>query len=324
MWSSTERDLLQMELRVDYKSRRKGVPDEGLPAPEFSLYARDLISMEDKFLRGYQGSTVTVYLKDKEIYRVGGSDYLALLLAISDKRRPDHVLTNPKEDSRREIPKDTGEGNDHSCHVVICLTPSLPGGHGYRAAIEQVPLFSPQYVHRFVRHVFKFVSMSNPRTIPHSAGVRKEGKFEEIPVSLKTEFRAVPSAELVRDLQNGVLAAIELRREERGRTRFDEGQFTVDKRSTLIVEPADRRNPPPIMDVIKSVCATAGERHFETATVRWKVDGRPFSAKFDCDTAAVAENRYIKRLTVDLKDPLPASCVKIDAHLARSMISWIS
>lgn len=324
MWSATERDVLQMELRVDYRSRRRGVPDAGLPEPDFAGCARDLVGMDDKFLRSYQGGNVFVYLADKEIHQVGGDLFLTLLLAISDKRRPNNVLSNPEADHRREIEKDEGEGNDHSCHIVISLTPTLQGGHCYRAAFEQVPLFSPQYVHRFVRHIFKEVTMKHPRTVPHGAGVRQGGEFEEVPVSLKTEFRAVPSSELLRDLQQGVLSGIELSREEQGRPRFDEKAFTVDKRSTLMLEPTDRRNPPPIMDVIKSVCAKADEKHFTSAKVIWKVNGRPQTAKFDCDTASIAENRYIKRHTITLQAPLPASCDKIDAHLARSMMSWIS
>ena len=324
MWSATERDVLQMELRVHYKSRRRGVPSEGLDAPDFGACARDLIAMNAKFLRSYQGGNAVVYLADKNIDQVGRRTYLTLLLAISDKRRPDHVLTNPLADQRRQIEKNDGEGNEHSCHIVISLDPVAAGGNCYRAAFEQVPLFSPQYVHRFVRHVFTEVTMKNPRTVPHPAGVRKDGEFEQIPVALKTEFHAVPSTELLRDLENGVLGGIELSREEPGLRKFDDKAFTVDKRSTLLLEPADRRQAPRMMDVIKSVCATANKKSFTTAKVIWKANGNQHTARFDCDTASIAESRYIKRHTIVLEAALPASCDKIDAHLARSMMAWIS
>ena len=325
MWAETERDVLQMELKVHYKSRRRGVPAEALPVPDFSGCAHQLLAMEHPFIRSYQAGAAVVYLADKQINWVGQKAYLTLLLAISDKRRPDNVLTNPLAAQRRQIAKVDGEGSDHSCHVVISLNPSMKGGRYYRAAFEQVPLFSPQYVHRFVRHVFTEVTMKHPITVPHPAGVRaKGGEFEQIPVALKTEFGAVPSEELLRDLENGEFGGIELSREEPGLQKFDDGAFTVDKRSVLYLSPADRHQKPRIMDVVKSVCAKANTKDYSTAKVIWKVNGRTHTAKFDCDSGSVAENRYIKRHTIALENALPASCDKIDAHLARSMMSWIS
>lgn len=324
MWSATERDALQMELRVEYRSRRRTVPSGVLPAPDFKACAEDFSNIEDRFLKQYQAGKAVVYVADKALNNVGRNTFLTILIAISDKRRPDHVLTNPIAEQRRQIEKNDGEGNEHSCHVVINLTPTMEGGHCYKAAFEQVPLFSSQYVNRFIRHVFKQVTMTRPRTVPNPAGVRENGEFEPVPVALKTEFRAVPSEELLNDLKNGVISQIELSREEAGLQKFDEGAYTVDKRSTLLLEPAKNRQMPPISDVIASVCKTASKKEFTTARVRWRAGGQSHTAKFDCDTASIADNRYIKRHTFVLEAPLPASCDKIDAHLARLMMAWIS
>jgi hypothetical protein len=325
MWSSSERDVFQMELSLSFRSRKRDVKNEALSVPNFQKIANDIVFTDfSKDIRIYQAGTVRLYLKDKKIVDFGGKSFLVMLLAISDKRRPNHVLSDPTSASRREISKEDHEGNDNSCHIVVSLESTLQGGRCYRAAFESVPLFSMLYIQRLIRYLLRRVSIERNYTAANPAGVKEKGEFEQVPVCVVGELKAVPSDELLKDMQKGVLGEIELSREEDGTRGFDENSYTVDKRTTMLLKPVNKNALASVMDIVKSVCTTAEKRHFTIAKVTWKANERSQTARFACDTASPIENRYIKRCTFQLPRPLPASCELIDEHLSRSMMSWAS
>lgn len=324
MWSATERDVMQMELGLDFRSRKKEIDHGLLPKPDLALISRDLCAADFvPEVRCYKGGMVRVYLADRSIISVGGNDYLVLLLSISDRRRPNHVLSDPEKALRREIQRNGNEGNDHSCHIVIRQSPTMNGGASYRMAVEQVPLFPLDYIGRYLNRMVRDLSFAKNYSVPHPAGVRENGVPVMVPVRVAAEQRAVPSDELLRDLKNGVLADIELSREIPGAHGFDEHGYTIDRRSSLVVEPRGALNVS-IPQIIENVFSTARSKAFTIAKVRWKNGDRTTTARFDCDSGSPLQNRYIKRLSIKLDESLPASCNKIDQHLARRMVAWIS
>lgn len=323
MWIATERDVFQMELCAEYRPRVRELTNHTFPPPILSDCCNLILNTEDRFVKSYANGKLKTYLSDKKIKDSNGRKFLVLLISISDQRQPDGVLTVPESNTRREIIKNAGEGSDHSCHVVIEVSPVMQGGRYYRAAIEQVPLFTSTHVNRVVRNIFRKATMDSNLKASDPRGIRVNGEFAKVSVALMTEFKAVPSDELLRDLKNGVLSGIELSQEVPGKVGFDQSNYTYDRTRKILVAP----NPvvqARIMDVISSVCAAAKARNFDTAKVVWKNGTKTSSAKFDVDTASVAENRYIRRKSIKLRNPLPASCRKIDDYLAEEMIKWIS
>lgn len=327
MWAANERDIYEMEMVVEYRSRAKGVFSSSLPIPDLQKIAQD-VSDDDTTsatVRTYMNDSLRAYLADKKITKSGGESFLVLLFSVSDKNRPDGVVTDPFSDSRREERKQGDEGSDHSCHIVISLSPTRPGGKCHRVAIEHVPNISFSFVFRYLKWFFAQLSRDRSYTVDHPAGVKQGGGFKQIKARVNCEFRSVPSDELVQSLQNGEIGEIELVKEIDGLTAFDEKAYTTDTREKLLLKLQKRNTASArVLDVLGSVFRKAEEKKYKTARVTWKTSGVGHSANFDCGTAEPISKRYMKKVTVPLAKRLSASCETVDSHLSGVMMKWIS
>lgn len=327
MWGSDERDIYEMEVLIEYKSRQRNVPSAALPAPDFAAIAFDLVAdvSASTTVRTYMGDTLRAYIVAKDIRSRSGKNFLVLLFATSDTRRPDGVVTDPFSASRREDTKRGKEGSDHSCHIVIALDPTSPGGKRYRVAVEHVPHIPFSFVGRYLKAMLLHLSKDKGYTVQDPAGVKVAGQFKPVPVKLNCEFAFMPSDELVRSLESGTLGGIELSKEMPGNRAFDEGNFTTDKKEKLVLElKKSKVEKAAIVDVIRSVFKSAEEKSYKTARVSWKTAGGMHSAEFDCQTQQPLSKRFMKKETVKLLNRMAASSEKIDDHLSGVMMSWIS
>jgi hypothetical protein len=327
MWAIDERDIYEMEFLVEYKSRQRGIPSAALPVPNMRSIAQDVLDdvTASATVRTYMGDNLRAYISDKRIREKNGSSFLVLLFATSDKRRPDGVVTDPFSSSRREDRKQGNEGADHSCHIVIALEPRLKGGRRYRVSVEQVPNIPFSLVGRYLKAMLIQLSREKEYKVDDPSGVKEGGKFKQVKVKLHSEFASVPSDEMVRSLEAGQLGGIELSREMPGIAAFDEKSYTTDKREKLTLALKKTRvENAPVLDVLRSVMKSASDKHYKTASVKWKTSGSTRSAQFDCETAQPIEKRYMKKKTVGLLNRLAASSESIDDHLSEVMMSWIS
>lgn len=327
MWGADERDIYEMEVLIEYKSRQRNVRSDALPTPNLAAIALDVLAdvTASTVVRTYMRDTLRAYIVAKDIRTKSGKQFLVLLFATSDKRRPDGVVTDPFSASRREDTKHGDEGSDHSCHIVIALDPTLPGGRRYRVAIEHVPHIPFSFVGRYLKAMLLHLSKVKRYTVPHPAGVKVGGQFKPVPVKVNCEFAFMPSDELVRSLEGGTLGGIELSKERPGNRAFDEGDFTTDKKETLVLKlKKNRVEKARITDVLGSVFKRAKQESYKTARVSWKTAGGAHSANFDCETKQPLSKRFVKKETVSLLNRLSASTEKIDDHLSGVMMSWIS
>lgn len=329
MYSKVERDGYMMELVLSAKarSRAKDLATFPFTPPPLATLAADCVKLfktaTHPILRSYKSGDVTVYLRDASILPVNGSDYLFLLLAISDKRRPDEVLSDPLMAARRVISKNTNEGSEYSCHAAIRLTPNKKGGNHYRAAFEAVPSFGVYFVNSYLHHLFKLVSVVNGYSRPDPSGAMKANKKQLVNISAVAALNAVPSEELLRDLRLGHMGEIELSREEDGVAGFDQTQFTTKKKSTLVLVPTTVGLSNKVMDFVKTVCQTGGQKNFSVAKFSFTGNtGKQSSVKFDCNTSSVLTDRYIKRKTFSLSNPLPSSCDALDSAFCDELAVW--
>lgn len=330
MYSSTERDASMMKLVVTVKprSRKKELLDYPFSQVNMDTVATDCVDIFTHYgrrlFRTYKGGKIITYLRDAKIHSDGSAKYLMLLLAVSDKRRPDEVLSDPKTESRREIRKAETEGSEYSCHVVIRLTPDILGGNHYTMAFEVVPSFGATYVHWYLRYLFRLISTDKHYNKPDPSGARIGKSGSTVPIVLATEVHAVPSDQLLIDLRNGEIAEIELSREVVGIQGFDQASFTREKRSSLLLVPTQKDFSGKVLDAITGVCMTGKKKHFQVAKVKWRSEhGQSLSADFDCDSASVISDRYVKKHTFDLTSPMLASCNEIEPGFSARLAAWI-
>jgi len=329
MYSKVERDGYMMELVLSAKarSRAKELIKFQFTPPSMASLAADCVktfeSSSHPILRSYKNGDVTVYLRDASIRLVNGKEYLFLLLAISDKRRPDEVLSDPLMAARRVIEKNTNEGSEYSCHAAIRLAPNKKGGNHYRAAFEAVPSFGVYFVNSYLHYLFKLVSFSNGYSRPDPSGAVKDGKNQTVNITAVVALNAVPSEELLRDLRLGHMGEIELSREEDGVAGFDQNQYTKKRKSTLILVPTKVGLSNKVMDFVDTVCKTGGKQNFSVAKFSFTGNtGKQSSVKFDCNTSSVLTDRYIKRKTFSLLNPLPSSCDALDSVFCNELAAW--
>jgi len=329
MYSKVERDSQMMELVLSAKarSRTKYLANFSFTPPSMAILASDCVKLFDAakhpVLRNYKKGEVTVYLRDVNISTVNGCDYLFLLLAISDKRRPDEVLSDPAADARRLIAKTGNEGSEYSCHIAIRTTPNKKGGNHYRAAFESVPSFGVYFVSSFLHHLFKLVSVAHGYSRPDPSGAMTANAKQMVNIAVAVALNAVPSEELLRDLRFGHMGEIELSREEEGVTGFDQSQFTKRKKSTLVLVPTSVGLSNKVMDLVNAVCQTGGKKDFSIAKFSFTGStGQQASVKFDCNTSSVLTDRYIKRKTFVFANPLPSSCDVLHQEFCNELAMW--
>ena len=274
-------------------------------------------------MRLYMGGKTRLYLQSASIVSIGESQFLVCLLAMSDTRRPDQVFTNPVDDERRVLQKLEGEGLDCSCHVVISCNPTQPGSSSYKLAVENVPTFSVSFVARYIRFVFRKLSILRDISVASPTGEMVNGVPEMVSLIVQSELRGVPSGELLNDLENGVLSEIELVREISAGGGWDEGNYVVEKTNKIIVKPRVATSGAFVMQTLRSACAKGVAQQYSTATIRWKSSGNQKSAKFSCDDVGLLSDRYIKRESFVLADRLPASCEEINPGFARQLSGWL-
>lgn len=264
-----------------------------------------------------------MYLADAKISLSKGKKYLSILVAYSDNRHPDGVVSDPKKNKRRTHSKSADEGDEYSCHLVISMHPILSGGRMFYMAFEQIPRFSTIQLERYLKRIFRVLVAESPENYTFPDPGNTAFVAELIGYRVKLELSAVPSEQLQKDLESGELGHVELVREMPGVKGWDENNFTVDQRRILVLKPTEKALDANIWDFIKGVCKSGASKHYDFATLRWKAGLRGYTAKFDCATENMLTTRYVKKAEFNFDYRLPASCEKIDPGFESRLIKWI-
>lgn len=325
-WHADQREASMMKISFSSTSRKRGLDPKLLPVPDIHLLAADLEELTKLSPEIFQHQTrggAVMYLRGAHISSQSKGKYLSMLVAYSDSRHPDGVVSNPKNKKRTVSTKNSEEGDEYSCHIVISLKPIINGGRMFYMAFEQIPRFGGMQLERYLKRIFRTVVSYKPNNYCFSNPEDTSSSGSVIKYSVKLELSAVPSEQLIKDLEKGELGQVELIRETPGSAKWDENGFTTDKRSILILQPTEKAFKANVMDFIGEVCKSGAKKKYEIATLRWKSDRKGYTAKFDCATESMLSTRYVKKAEFSFDYRLPASCEKIDSGFESRLIKWI-
>lgn len=325
-WHADQREASMMKISFCSTSRKRGVPSELLPVPDTQQLAIDLENLVKKSPDIFQHQTkggAIMYLRHAQVLKKPQGKYLSMLIAYSDTRHPDGVISNLKNKKRVIASKNKDDGDEYSCHLVISMTPILDGGRMFYMAYEQIPRFGGIQLERYLKRIFRTVvnNEQNNYHFPDPEDTSSTGKT--VRYSVKVELSAVPSDQLIKDLENGEIGRIELIREAPGSKKWDEKGFTTDKRSILILQPTEKAYKTNVMSFIEEICKSGARKKYDTATLRWKHERKGYTAKFDCSSENILSTRYIKKAEFNFDYRLPASSDKIDPGFESRLIKWI-
>ena len=325
-WHADQREASMMKISFYSTSRKRGLSSELLPVPDVQKLANDLVvltkSLPDLFQHQTKGGAI-MYLRHAQVSKKSTGNYLSMLIAYSDTRHPDGVVSNLKNKKRIVNSKNTDDGDEYSCHIVISLTPILKDGRMFYMAFEQIPRFGGIQLERYLKRIFRTVVANKQISyqFPDPEDTSSAGKT--VKYSVKIELSAVPSEQLIKDLENGEIGHIELIREAQGSSKWDEKGFTTDKRSILILQPTEKAHKANVMSFIGEICKSGSRKKYDTATLRWKHEKKGYTAKFDCASENILSTRYVKKSEFSFDYRLPASCDQIDPGFESRLIKWI-
>lgn len=331
MRTKLERSALMMELRFKVKPRTKDPKIASYPfsVPPIATIATDSVTMKaikQKVERTYKGGEVRTYLIDADIIQHKGLNYLVLLLGVSDKRPPDHVVINTNTKTRRTSGKAKEDADEYSSHIVINLTPNMVNGQCYRVAFEEVPQMQSQYIERYLKNFFKVMSKEKLYHANCPTGqTAPNGGPATVNILLDADLTSVPSDELIAEIQNGVLGEVELSREVAGKKAWDQKGYTVMKSDKLILEAALKKSAvQSVLDLIGSVCETGKAKNFTMAKFNWTTKaGKSKTVRFDCESTSLVTKFFIRRDTFTLKAPMPDSVAAIEKTFSISLANWL-
>lgn len=232
----------------------------------------------------------TLWLTVQE-WQVNGNEH-HLLVNKSDSNKSDPTFSKPLTNTRRTIPKEDGEGNETSSHVVIKIDANNP--QKALILIERGALASTSRLTTVFSKGLRTVKAHNPEFLQQvniDGSCDKNGKPNMVNLYLDFEADAHLSDSFIEDLKAGRFLDAILTN-EKGTNHVVDGhdQFVVDMEYLKIA-------PSPTSSVsfagLKNLFKSKSSK-FEKARIRFKkLDGSV--KETDVDTAAFKELSYIKK-----------------------------
>lgn len=319
MYKAKIRTVQFFQIKLSCKAGRV----HGLPPNKLVYLMSDVEKLaDDDLYRDNRTQTATIYLKNIKI--APDKSEAILLINCSDRLAADTVLTKPRDKARREVRKRTGEGQDYSSHIIFRLKPVKGDPDSYDVAIESAPTLPIQRVQQHVNYLFRKCTYTFPDRYErsHPDGVKdKNGKDKKISVINHVELRAIPSEEMIADLNNGQLSNIELITDRLKKTVWDDGNYAVEEKRIVCVKPELTNFLGKKYDLIKSICGMGNKKKYELIKINFKLANGKHSRTAYLNTidASPIDERYIKREFINFEIPLPTSCDEINDEVVGRM-----
>jgi hypothetical protein len=269
-----------------------------------------------------KGKAETIYLADIDL--VQARTVAVLLINLSDKAASDAVYSAPERAHRRVLPKVGDEGSDFSAHVVISLNAA---NNAYLTILEVTPGLASGKVTRFLTHLFKFCSRVDRAafTKPHpNNAVDALGRPMTIVTRHVASLDGHPSADLLRDLEQGTLNDIELIDKRNENIPWDSTGRMREVSRTVILSPGPVAGTN--LDRIRDAFVRASREHYSEARVRFKTAsnvGR--SVLLETEHMNLAnDSKFVKKEKLDgFANPLDTSHHVINDEMRQKMLAHL-
>jgi hypothetical protein len=230
----------------------------------------------------------------------------SLLIRHSDKYAAESVYSDIAADTFTAHAKGATEGGETGIHVFISSAPerNVPGR--YTCMVERVPTITVEVVRRFLNHLIRGEYTNNPVSFEydHPAGQRtRAGTVARVRCLPRLEFEGRPSQQLARDVQQGRLTGIVLKKSVT-HTPVGGVPYLTKEEATLKVR-VDQGNLSSNVwgDVRRALASEAAD--YPTAQIGIRLPGktRSVSVSVDSSSGAPLTRLYVQSFDIDLISP---------------------
>lgn len=261
-------------------------------------------------------------------YRIGDltidnqTQTASLLLRRCDTNAANAVYSDFATGVPRVLAKAANEGGDKAAHLVVSLVAETTKPHHYLCHLENAPGISHRLVQAIFNSILKAAIKGKHATFvyPDPGGARvKGGGLKTTAFVPSIEMAGHPSPQLVHDLERGRITNISLiNTAASGLLGGNRYLVQKEERIEVTVQP----NLPRQGRVGQLVNAfQTRRRDFDKAIVRFTdPDGLPRSVKYDIDTGAPEQDKYVASYIVSgITPPMDESSVHLVPFLNTAM-----
>lgn len=261
----------------------------------------------------------TIYLADIEIS--SDSKRVDLLINRSDRDASDSVYSNPLSNSVRTFPKNSGEGNDFSAHVVIELKSN---GNRYTTALEMTPGLASGKIARFLNYLIRHCVNSNKSAyeVSHPNGsTNANGDPTKVVAQHKVELLGHPSTDFLQSLNGGVLESIEIVDRRKKNLNWDSTGNMKEVQRGIMLRVGPKAN---VLNYsrIKEAAALAFQKKYDEARIKFKTpNGVSSTVILETDTMQFANDSiYIKKEKISgFTSPVGSSSQRLNFEIVSKM-----
>jgi len=247
-----------------------------------------------------------VHLTLAPIFLDQARQFASLLIRHSDRYAADAVYSDIVGDTFTSHPKGAREGGETGIHVFLSTAPEQGFPGRYTCIIEKVPGLTVALVRRFLNRVIHDEYSADPDAFsyPHPGGQRtRAGAPAMVQCLPRCDFEGRPSEQLARDVQQGKLTGIVLKRAV-AHTPVGGVPYLTKKEATLALE-IDQGNLGANIwgDVRRALAAEAGDYPTAQVSIRLPQAKRSVSVNVDSANGAPLTELYVKSFDVPHINP---------------------
>lgn len=306
-----ERDIFYYDAvpHVWHKKYKKGLP----PFAHYEL-ARALAYLfkNDRAEVTKQSTRQAVYITEIDLY----SDRCEMLIGFADPNAADPTFNDRPAKKRRVVPKVGDEGLEHSSHIVWYYEDQARN-KPCAFYLEGATGLSSTAIVRFVNKLIREFCKLYPQhfTILDPTGAHDaDGTPKRIRLRPSLELRGHPSAEFIRDLNDGEITELELITESKAADVWDANGYAVEDYRGVLLKPSTLKHVPKAKKFIDGVLSSAVKHDYEKSRVVFKTEGnvRKNVTFYSKNYQLVNDLKYVKKSRIKkLGGKLPNAFDKI-------------
>lgn len=245
-----------------------------------------------------QGTRQATYITEIDLY----SDRCEMLIGFADPNAADPTFNDRQAKKRRVVPKVGDEGLEHSAHIVWHYQHQA-NNKACAFFLEGATGLSSTAIVRFVNKLIREFCKLYPNhfTTLDPTGAQVQGIPKRIALRPRLELRGHPSAEFIRDLQNGEISELELITESKFAEAWDANGYAVEDHRGVVIKPTTLKHVPPAKKFIDGVLSAAVKKDYEKSRVVFKTEGniRKNITFYSQNYQLVNDLKYVKKSRIN-------------------------
>lgn len=323
MSRSDERVILFVDLTISSQSRKiSGITP---------ISATDLATHLEKIfknglaIRKSSNAEQSTYISNVSIDKA--RKVAKILVNKCDKRTADPTFTDPEKQTRRQVNKKPGEGDDRSAHIIIHLKPQDGLPNTYLMLLELATGLSVSALSPFINQILREHAARNKHLfqVDHPDGaVDNAGNRIKVNYTPKIQLAGHLSEDLINEINNGKLKDIEMITDSKVRTPWDSSGKLVETRQSIYIGVNKHSNSPLGWLTVKQVLKTGKSKLCDQARIHYKNEhdtNRTALIELQSDANDIKLIR--KEVLSNFKDPLQSSYEDFHRPLINKMMSFI-